>query len=227
MKLKSLFFALLLPAVATAAEMPLIVGVRAGYNTSNISDRRTVLGGVTNDIKTWKPGLTLGAVIDIPLGSRFYLSPAFSYDYRADDYDLYFNADEGSQTQVHGSVHTSWFQIPMLVSYRLGVKFLEFQFDAGPYIAYGLGGKDKFTVTEYTQDDGFKQSGLTKINAFGNDGRYQNLDWGLDFGAGILVCKHYYVGAHYLVGCQNLAKDKDAISRAHSFQWQFSIGYNF
>lgn len=239
MNLKSLFLAaaLALPVLASAQiKAPVKVGLRFGVNTSNISETRVTPGKTVSHEPAWKAGFTTGAVIDIPLKHNFYLTPGFYYDYRHDEYTLvstYPKVHEGIETEVavhsFGSVTTNWFQIPMLVSYRIPFKVAEFQFDFGPYVALGLGGRDNVTTTIYDSTTPFLEPETVKHNAFGygSDSRYFNIDWGFDFGFGILFAKHYYVGAHYLIGARNLALNKEEINKAHSNQWQFSIGYNF
>lgn len=219
---------------AQAADMPLRVGVRAGVNTSNITETRTAPGLIVDHRKHWEPGVNIGAIVDISMGKRFYLSPGFYYDYRHDTYSVYSTStppiiDENNLPTfviTSGAVKTNWFHIPMLVSYRIPVKFVEFQFDFGPYISLGLSGHDKYQTTVYTQDD-HSESMNIKEDAFGEAGRYFNIDWGFDMGAGLLFANHYYIGAHYLIGARNIAQNRTAIRTAHTHQWQFSIGYNF
>lgn len=216
-----------------AADMPLRVGVRAGFNRSNITETRTAPGLIVDHSRFWKPGVTLGAIVDISMGKGFYLSPGFYYDYRHDKYEVTSTSvpildEEKDNIQVitNGSVTTNWFHIPMLVSYRIPVAFVEFQFDFGPYISMGLAGHDKYHTTVYKDDT---QTETTEIiaDAFGEKGRYNNIDWGFDMGVGLLFASHYYIGAHYLIGARNLAFDRANITGAHTHEWQLTIGYNF
>lgn len=215
-----------------AADMPLKVGVRAGVNTSNISETRTAPGMTMDHNKLWKPGLTIGAIVDISMGKNFYLSPGFFYDYRHDTYTVtstsYPLIEENSDAIVitNGSVTTNWFHLPMLVSYRIPIAFMEFQFDLGPYFSMGLGGRDKYQTSVF-KDEQFGESIDIIENAFGKKGRYLNLDWGLDMGVGMLFANHYYIGAHYLLGVRNLAQDRMAVKAAYVREWQLTVGYNF
>lgn len=217
-------------------QAPVKLGLRFGVNTSNISETRVPSGRTEVHEVAWKPGFNAGAIVDIPLKHNFYLTPGFYYDYRHDEYTListYPSEIDGVKNEVaehlQGSVTTNWFHIPMLVSYRLPVGVVDFQFDFGPYISLGLGGRDNVVIRTYNGDVPFTESENIKHNAFGygNDSRYYNIDWGFDIGLGLLFAKHYYVGAHYLLGARNLALNKQVIRNAHSRAWQFSIGYNF
>ncbi len=233
MKLKHLILSFTLSlacGAAHAGDMPIRVGVRAGLNTSNITETRTASAVIMDHAKNWKPGLTLGAIVDIPMGKRFFLSPGFYYDYRHDTYTVTAATlpplEDDAIVITEGSVSTSWFHVPMLVSYRIPITFIEFQFDFGPYISMGLGGRDKYTTSVFEGDDYSETIDIIE-DAFGQKGRYINLDWGFDMGVGLLIADHYYVGAHYLLGARNLAQDREAIKAAYNREWQFTIGYNF
>lgn len=226
-----------IPLMMTAQQKaPVKVGLRVGVNTSNISETRVPAGKTEIHEMSWKPGFNAGAIVDIPIKHNFYLTPGFYFDYRHDEYTListYPIQTDGIKSEVaehtQGSVTTNWFHIPMLVSYRIPLKIVEFQFDFGPYISLGLGGRDNEVIRQYNGDVPFMESSVIKHNAFGygSDSRYFNIDWGFDIGVGMLFAKHYYVGVHYLLGARNLALNKDVIRKAHSRAWQFSIGYNF
>ena len=234
MKLKHIIVmaALALPAMAAAQlDAPLQVGIRLGVNTSNISETRISPGYTISHTPHWKTGFSAGAIVDIPLKSNFYLTPGFYYDYRHNEYDQQYQYKANDRDIVgmtRGEVSTNWFQIPILVSYRVPVKVVTFQFDFGPYIALGLGGRDKTETVEIGHPEVMEPM-VIKTTAFGygDDARYFNIDWGFDFGFGMMFAQHYYVGVHYLIGARNLALNKQVLSNAHSHQWQFSIGYNF
>lgn len=234
MKLKHILLmaAAALPAIAAAKPgAPVQVGIRAGINTSNISETRVTPGLTLSHTPHWQAGFTAGAIVDIPLKHNFYLTPGFYYDYRHNDYDLQYKYQANNRDIIamrRGEVYTSWFQIPVLMSYRVPVKFVAFQFDFGPYISLGLGGRDKTTTQEFGHVEEMEPMSI-KTTAFGHgdDARYFNIDWGFDFGFGLMFAQHYYIGAHYLIGARNLALNKQVLGNAHSHQWQFSIGYNF
>lgn len=227
-----LSLAVMLPAAAfSQIPAPVFVGIRAGVNASNISETRVTPGMTTMHEPKWKNGFTLGAIVDIPVKHNFYLSPGFYYDYRHNDYTLqykYLANDRDIIATTEGEVQTNWFQIPVLASYRIPVKFVQFQFDFGPYISLGLGGRDKTTTHEIGHEQVLEPLTIS-TNAFGagETSRYFNIDWGFDAGVGLLFARHYYIGAHYLIGLRNLALAKSVLSKARTRQWQLSIGYNF
>ncbi|MCM1310738.1 MAG: PorT family protein [Bacteroides sp.] len=234
MKLKHLLAALVaaLPIIAVAeSPAPVQVGIRVGVNTSNISETRITPGLTLSHTPHWKEGFTIGAIVDIPIKHNFYLTPGFYYDYRHNEYDMQYQFvanDRDIVAMTRGEVYTNWFQIPVLMSYRIPVKFVTFQFDFGPYISLGLGGRDKTTTTEVGHEEIMEPMTIkTTAFGYGEDSRYFNIDWGFDFGVGLMFAKHYYIGVHYLIGARNLALSKKVLSKAHSHEWQFSIGYNF
>lgn len=222
--------------LAATAEMPVRIGVRAGVNTSNISETRLMEGSECMLNPNWRCGFDFGAVVDIRMSSHVYLQPGFFYSYHNDAYKTsvaYIREIDGVPTrgamQTDGRVLTSWFHIPILISYRYApVSILELQADFGPYLSYGLAGHDTASSIELV--DGLPAMTYPEISteAFGkDDGQYFRIDWGFKLGLGFEFFKHYYFGAHYLIGARNIAKNKQVVSDAHSREWKFTLGYNF
>ncbi len=223
-------------ALAATAEAPVKIGVRAGLNTSNISETRVSDGLSTALRSNWKCGFLVGAVVDIPMTHKFYLQPGFFFNHRTNEYATASASKQEAggeeipvATFAEGHVTTNWFHIPMLVSYRVGLfDALEVQADFGPYLSYGLEGNDTYSLQEFIDGEAAMESPEISRPSFGKpDGQYFRIDWGFKLGAGIKVLDHYYVGAHYLIGARNLARNRQLLSDAQSHQWQFVIGYDF
>lgn len=240
--MKKLFLASVLLAAsgfAAHAQMPVRIGVRAGVNTSSIGETRSGADAVTGFQKTaWKPGFMVGAVVDISMTSFLALQPGFFYDYRHSTYETMteFSYSPGAgepeasmARRANGSITTNWFHIPVLFSFRYSpLKALELQADFGPYMSLGLGGRDSYTVTDFSGDMPGSKSPKVKEDAFGKgDARYFRADWGFKMGVGLEICKHYYVGVHYLAGARNIARNKAVVSKSDTRAWQFAVGYNF
>ncbi len=239
--MKRFFIALLLlPAmVDAAAQMPVRIGIRAGVNTSSIGETRTGVDAVNGFQKTaWKPGFSTGAVVDVPITSFFAIQPGFLFDYRHSSYntsgEFTYTPAEGEPQAIlarhtKGEIRTSWFHVPVLFSFRYALlKALELQGDFGPYLSLGLGGHDTYTVTEFSGPLPTETTPKVKQPAFGKgDGRYFRTDWGFKMGIGIEICQHYYIGAHYLAGVRNIARNKAVVRNSDTRAWQFTVGYNF
>lgn len=225
---------------ASAQTMPVRVGVRAGINTSNIAETRTGADAVTGLQKSaWKTGLQAGAVVDIPMTSFLAIQPGFFFDLRRSSYTTmsehhYVPAPGDPEAtmarRTSGTVTTGWFHVPVLFSFRYSPHSkLQLQADFGPYLSAGIGGRDSYTVTDFSGDiPATVESPRIKQNCFGKgDARYFRADWGFKMGIGVEICRHYYIGAHYLAGARNIARNKAVVSKSDTREWQFSLGYNF
>ena len=218
------------------AQTPLKLGLRAGLNISNITERHVSVGSLVDNAENWGKGFVIGAVVDIPLSRYFALQPGFFYDRRTADFAASFTQDVQTEngtisSLIHdeGTTTTNWFHVPMLVSYKFSpVKEFGIHLELGPYIALGVAGTCKYSNALVDGDAIATEVQEISVSAFkGDDALYFDTDWGFKAGGGILLFEHYYLGAHYLFGLRNLAKNKQLVSKSHTREWQFTLGYNF
>lgn len=207
-------------SVSAIASPPFTLGVRVGFNSSNFSEARSA---VTLDQPQWKKGFIAGVEMDMPLLVGFHLAPGFFFDHRNNNY----TAVDGN-TQTYGSVSSSWFQFQLMASYHISaLSFATVQFDFGPYVAYGVGGSNKFQSITYDLLLPPMASAEFSVPTFGHDGSYFRTDWGFKMGAGLLFAKHVYLGAHYVIGARNMSIHKSLIDDSQTRAWEFTLGYNF
>lgn len=219
-----------------AVEPPVKIGVRVGVNTSNISGTHKYNNVSGIQTTSWEAGFSAGAIVDIRMANHIYVQPGFYYMLNRSSYttSIEISGINGESIPVdiarhsNGELTTSWFQIPVLFSYRWNFSFVELQGDFGPYFALGLSGKAKEEIRSFSGDI-TNTSATIETDAFGNGSSdlFYNKDWGFKMGIGGLFAKHYYVGIHYQIGARNLAQDKTSISKSHRYAWDFTIGYNF
>ncbi|WP_305386190.1 porin family protein, partial [uncultured Muribaculum sp.] len=170
------------------------VGVRAGFNTSNLT---TNYDDAFQDIKwnhnQWKGGFSAGMVVDINLRNFFTIQPGIFLDTRKSTYHYLVNSDNVLKA-IDGQLTGNYIRIPILASLRLGVAELaQVQIDFGPYFAWGFGGANKYTVygTSDTEPTAPQVIGRDfKSDCFGDKGMVQTYDWGLKMGLGVLVMQH-------------------------------------
>lgn len=225
-------------------EKPFALGVRVGANCSNLSNNYTSsMYNVTSSDNQWKAGFMAGVVFDLNIKKYLVLQPGFFFETRANDYRLTMvDRDMPSVTDVNGSYSSTYFKIPLVMSFRLQfTPKVEWQVDFGPYFQFGLGGSEKFNVyslsaPEKTDDAGFPYvevntvDGRYKRDYFGGDGFVRDYDWGFKMGTGMLLMEHYYVGIHYEAGCRNVMKPVEGSRRdvnGHNKAWDFTVGYVF
>lgn len=236
--LVAVFVILLSAAEIKAQEKKVSFGIRAGANLSgqcvNFSE---IYSDTYESNVSWKVGFLAGAVLDLKVGKGFVVQPGVFAKYQAYDYLSTSIKNLGGYMRIlKGDANYYTFQIPLLVSYRVNMSSLEWQIDAGPYVAFGVGGNNNIESTElilgdtgsstktYKYKHGFydKSDGVVVGN--------ETFDCGLKLGTGLNIKSKYYVGVHYNLGLINAGKNHDGFKsapRVKNHSVDFSIGYNF
>ncbi len=204
-------------------------GVRAGFNTSNLSSPEESGADLeriqTND--TWGLGFTCGAVFDINLRRWISIQPGFFFETRTNKF-AYLDTFTGMQSD--GSVATfsktaySSFRIPVLVSAKFNIgPGIRWSVDLGPQFSYGLGGRQKSKVVAGIRigNDGDFDVFNAKNGYFDSRKRFEV---GYKIGTGLTLKRHYYVGVHYE---QGLSRPWKFTRGGYNKCWDFTLGYDF
>lgn len=212
------------------------LGVRLGFNTSNVTNNYTeAVPNMVQAHNNWQGGLAVGALVDMNIYNCLAVQTGVFYQRRRSDYqNLLIKEGSASFEYYDGKRHANYFQIPIMASFRMKLnKYIEGQVDFGPYFAFGFGGKDKYTMYETLTNEGGGVSIVqtpVKADYFGDYGVHNSFDWGFKFGVGFEVQDHYYLGIHYDAGARN-ALDKSPYSASSvtglNKAWNFTLGYNF
>ncbi len=196
--------------------------MRAGLN---ISDLTVKADGLTIDLDS-RVGFQLGGIVDIPLFNGFYIQPGLFVTSRGASLGEGKFHDEGKYYDYETKISPIYLNIPVLASFRGDVcDWCNLQFNVGPYIGVGLGGKVK------TPDEGvtvkFPFFGESAVNEPRGD--MSRFDMGLSFGVGATFIKHWYVGFQYDMGLTNIALDNHEMrgTKVHNGNFAIQVGYNF
>lgn len=114
-----------------------------------------------------------------------------------------------------------YLQLPIHAGYKLGLSDgIILGLHAGPYLAYGIGGKAKFeeSMSGETEKDeidffGSKEKGLAK-----------SFDFGVGLGANV-EANQFQIGLGYDLGLSNISNEDDADLKNRNFY--INIGYKF
>lgn len=234
MKKLSLFLVLAAGMLFSANAQELTWGVRGGLNISNAADKYSgeVEEGESKsdyeqDFKS-RVGFHLGVILDWGLSESFYIQPGLYFATRGAKLE---ESDEDYKFET--KYQLNYLELPILASYRISLgENTQWHINAGPYLAYGLGGKVKWEASY----DGESESGDYK--AFGTSdeddeegdekGGLKRFDAGLSFGTGISVKKMYF-GVVYDLGLTNIA-DKDEWGDDYKIKnrnFAITVGYTF
>ena len=172
-------------------------GVRAGgsfskYYTEDHADTQ------------FAPGLLLGLAADVNIIRSLSVTSGIYYVQKRTKFEV-----KVQNKSIKRTLHPAYLEIPLLLSYRIPLSDdSQFQFNVGPYYAFGLTNSARETFeTLYKKDD-----------------------LGLSLGVAVTY-SHYYFGANYERSIRNISRDvytaDQSASRMYNGSIIVSAGYNF
>lgn len=223
-KLISLFSILLFFAILMPAKAQIHLGVRAGLNLANMSVKNLPSGFDNKMVPSFNLGGFAGMDITKRIGieSGLYLSgKGIKSEFSQNLFIM----------SVSGFVKVTplYLEVPVNAVYNLDMKAVKLRFYAGPYLAYGIGGRvnSEFSATGLPVD----LSSLGLVNEsrninFGSDSLsdIKPFDFGLNFGIGVQVSKFIFT-IQYGMGLVNIAADNTTGYEAKNSVFSFLVGY--
>ena len=103
------------------------------------------------------------------------------------------------------------------------IKSVSIQPAAGVYYGFGIHGKLKGDAAKV---DLFKEISVPVEDGSVEGQMFKRSDFGLRFGVGVTVMKHYYAGVGYDLGLLNISKDSGE-GKIKNGSFFISLGYNF
>ncbi|MDR2036713.1 MAG: PorT family protein [Bacteroidales bacterium] len=209
----------------SAQNSPFRFGVNAGINTSN-----AMIGTVETNGTSFRLGYQIGVTVDYAISQEFYLLSGLSFISKGSKIEdlVYMSYDGGTPDFTH-KFEQQYLQLPLYGAYKLSLsKDFNLMFGAGPYFAYGIGGKTNETLNGGSVwGDGTSER---EYKTFGKNDEYSYYDRlkRFDFGLGALVNLEYKkinFNISYEQGITNIAKNDSYKYRNYSLA--FSVGYKF
>lgn len=197
----------------------LSLGISSGYAQINFG----ILAGLNNAIQRGKDGVDpntkfsllwhAGIVADMPLAGRFYLQPQLLVSVKGSRTEVH-NLDSAVYYQISDATNKTrmvYLELPVNILYKHTLGRGKLIAGGGPYIAYGLGGKSKSTLTYRnggeisTSESTIKFKNETRPNNEGpqNYTYYKPLDGGLNFIAGYELNNRLCFNVNYSLGLMN------------------------
>lgn len=202
MRITKIYFVLfigLITSMSMFAQLPVSLGVKAGMNLSEIQK-------FNDDVKV---GFNVGVTAELGLPSNFYLMSGL---------ELTTKGTKGKNIIVDASgfmakatYNAMYLQLPIHAGYKLdiapGIKLV---FRAGPYLAYGIGGKVKWDIKNIEDEDFFND----------NTNRF---DFGIGGAVGVEFINKISVSLGADQGLTKVFKETKTKNRAA----YISVGYKF
>jgi hypothetical protein len=159
-------------------------GPKVGLNLSTMTLKTM---GISFDPKTLV-GFNVGVVSEITLSDNLSLQPSVLYSAKGSKYSITI-----LEVTTDFEIAPSFIEIPVNAVYKFDLGSSKLFLNAGPYFAYGIGGKSK---------SGGESSDISFGSGENND--MKPFDFGLNFGAGIEIA-NLLISANYEFGLTNLA----------------------
>jgi len=179
-------------------------GIKAGVNlpTYRYSD-----GNSSTDTKS-STNFHITGYLDAPITSNFYIQPGVSLQGKG---AKLVDNDYGTVTQ-----NTMWIEVPVNAVLKFPTGYAgNFFVGAGPYLAFGISGKNK-----YDSDWGSTETDFD----FDKNGTQKGTDWGVNFLAGYQLSNGLTLGAGYGLGIADIAPES-ASYKQNNRVLSFSVGF--
>lgn len=181
-------------------------GVEAGPNFSSYTYKPNDGDKTTSKIHT---DLRAGITADIPLGSDFYVGTGL----------FYMGKGGVNKNNSNFKVTLSYLQLPINILYKIEAGPGKIVLGAGPYLAYGLGGKYKY------QQGGLSLESKAFEDESDND-KLKRFDAGVGITVGYQLPVNLYIGLNADLGLVN-AYDNSDYGKFHNTSFAVSLGYKF
>jgi hypothetical protein len=163
----------------------------------------------------------------------FSIQPELNFIQKGSQQEVSFELDGFAvDSKVKSTIN--YLEVPVLARAQFGSEKTKFFVQAGPSIAYGLGGKTKLTYTMNDGEDVYSESESGKVK-FGDqpedydgpDAYIDNrLDFGVQVGAGVTFNERISLDLRYGLGLSDLDDDNASKNRAIQFTVAVPLALN-
>ncbi|KAA9039577.1 PorT family protein [Ginsengibacter hankyongi] len=186
MKSISLLMTLMILLTASLLSAQTKVGIQAGASFANVTIKAAGIS-ISPKLKT---GITAGLFLDVPLSENFGFQPALNFVQKG------YEIKDGT---VKDHVNLNYIEVPLNFVYNAG-KSHGFFIGAGPSIALGLSGRDKYTDSDFPDDNS-----NDKVK-FGSDtDELKQMDLGANAMAGYKSAGGFIISANYNLGFTDIS----------------------
>lgn len=201
------FSAAFMLAFGGQAQTPLQYGVKAGINFPSYSYGNS---NMLSDSKATTNFYVTG-YLDAPVTSNLYIQPGVSLQGKGAK--LISDGNRGFEVKQN----TMWLEVPVNFVGKFQTSAGSFFLGAGPYVGFGLSGKNKIESGSVDIQDKFK---------FGKSKSLKGTDFGLNFLAGYKLDGGLTLNVGYGLGLTNIAGENNF--GTHSIKnraWSVGVGF--
>jgi hypothetical protein len=229
MKLRFLTIIAVLIVSVSVLDAQVDFGVIGGVNFQNITGKNASGDKVDNGLLV---GFHAGLNASIPIAPDFYFQPGLLYSMKGARSNFFVLPDKSASNDYNTVTRISYIEMPLNLLFRPQFADGHILLGFGPYVAFGIGGKQKFDADPifYEQKIRFKNK-ITSSEAWDVDYAYYRP---FDAGANIFAGYEFNTGLFFRLNAQlgllRINPDIEGSDNAASFKntgFGLSAGFNF
>ena len=212
-------------ALFTQAQVksPVTFGLRAGVNFQNINGKDFNDNKMSNDVLT---GYHIGANVEIPIATDFYVQPGLLYTTKGATADRDFIGQEAD-----AKTKLSYLEVPVNFLYKPVLGSGKLLLGFGPYVAFGLGGKTSFEGAGQKVERDVKFQNTVSSTDPKNQSYYRKVDAGANLLFGYEFSNRLSAQLNAQLGLAKINPEYEYLSGDKS-AWKntgfgVSVGYRF
>lgn len=228
---------------ANAASAQITFGPKVGLNLSSIRHKYTGSNDddeKDNDKLNDNSKMLVGASFGLMMNARFgnlAIQPAVTYSMKGGKVDYSESSDSTGSVTLKQTTRLGYLDIPINLVYTTGGDE-GFQVFVGPYIGFGIGGKEKtessgsfagITFSQNTDENIQFDNDIKEGDLKDNEAGYAGLDYGINAGIGYLI-SNFQIQAGYGLGLGNLvpkADGKASDDESRNRNIHLTVAYHF
>jgi len=236
MKKKLLTICLIIATITSFAQSSqkstVAFGIKGGINFASLL--QTEEGSSNSISSSLLTSFQAGIFADFKFGDSFSVQPSLLYTGKGAT-DKENVSSEGFSESSNVKLTLNYLQLPIYALYHKPVGNNDFFIGAGPFIAYGLSGKEKGSATETFEQPvpPNEETTVTRTSAiddkvsFGDSDTsdVKRVDYGVSAIIGFKFNNGFLISAYYDLGLANIAPASDADIKTRVFG--VSVGYSF
>ncbi len=228
MKTKLLTLSAILIFTTLALQAQVGFGLLGGINFQNINGKDGNGDKLENGLMT---GFHVGVNVNIPMAPEFYFQPGLLFSVKGAK-NNFFSTGGNASGDLTTTTKLSYIEMPLNLLYRpqLGKGYILLGF--GPYIAFGIGGKENSEIgsISYKRDVKFKSTVTNLTDLLGN-AYYRPFDAGANIFFGYELSMGVFLQLNAQLGLLKINPDyswaTDSKASYKNTGYGLSIGYRF
>jgi hypothetical protein len=210
-------------------DSPVSFGIKGGVNLATL--QQSTSGSNSSSTTGSLTSFHAGVFADFKFGDSFSIQPSLLYTGKgATEKENESNPEYSINSNVRLTLN--YLELPVYALYHTPVGDNDFFIGAGPFVGYGLSGKEKGSESESITEDNDTQSASTSVDQnvkFGSDSSsdVKRIDYGISAMAGFKFSMGFLVSVYYDLGLANIDPDSSDDSKIRTRVAGLSVGYSF